>query len=157
MFRYGLIAPILNNHCDRKAYLQEVCVKKHSVPYYGFKEFSLSTVERWLSEYRKWGFERLKPKSRADKGRGRALSSYEQEVVLELQRKNMHLSMTAFYDLAIKCSVFEPQNVSYHSVNRLLSNNQMLRMGKDPTVQCKRFSYDTVSTLWQGDCLLDLI
>jgi len=53
LFRYGLIAPILNNHCDRKIYLQEVCAQKHNVPYYGLKEFSLSTVERWLSEYRK--------------------------------------------------------------------------------------------------------
>ena len=29
LFRYGLIAPILNQHCDRKPYLQEVCAKKH--------------------------------------------------------------------------------------------------------------------------------
>ena len=151
LFRYGLIAPILNNHCDRKTYLQEICAQKHNVPYYGLKEFSLSTVERWLSEYRKWGFEALKPKPRADKGQTRALSTDAQETVLELRRKNMHLSMTSFYELAVKRGIFEPQNVSYHSVNRLLSNHQMLRMAKDPTVQRKRFAYDTVNTLWQGD------
>lgn len=46
LFRYGLIAPILNRHCDRKEYLQEICAQKHNVPYYGLKEFSPSTVER---------------------------------------------------------------------------------------------------------------
>jgi transposase InsO family protein len=151
LFRYGLIAPILNKHCDRQAYLQEICAQKHTVPYYGLKEFSLSTVERWLSGYRKWGFDELKPKPRDDKGRTRALSAEDQETVLDLRRKNMHLSMASFYELCIKRGVFEPQNVSYHSINRLLSNHQLLRMSKDPTVQRKRFAYDTVNTLWQGD------
>lgn len=151
LFRYGLIAPILNKHCDRQTYLQEICAQKHNVPYYGLKEFSLSTVERWLSNYRKWGFEELKPKARADKGHTRALCAEEQDTVLDFRRKNMHLSMTAFYELAIRRGVFEPQNVSYHSIHRLLSNNQLLRMSKDPLVQRKRFAYDTVNTLWQGD------
>lgn len=151
LFRYGLIAPILNNHCDRQAYLQEICAVKHNVPYYGVKEFSLSTVERWLSEYRKWGFEELKPKARADKGHTRALTPEEQEAVLDLRRKNMHLSMASFYEKCVRDGVFEPQNASYHSINRLLSNNQLLRMAKEPGVQRKRFAYDTVNTLWQGD------
>jgi len=151
LFRYGLIAPILNRHCDRYAYLQEICAQKHNVPYYGLKEFSLSTVERWLSCYRKWGFEELKPKARSDKGHTRALSEEDQDAVLDLRRKNMHLSTASFYDLCVKREVFEPQNVSYHSVSRLLSNHKLVRMDKDPSVQRKRFAYDTVNTLWQGD------
>jgi transposase InsO family protein len=151
LFRYGLIAPILNNHCDRKTYLQEVCAQKHTVPYYGLKEFSLSTVERWLSEYRKWGFEELKPKPREDRGQTRALTADEQDVVLDLRRKNMHLSMASFYELGIKRGVFEPQNVSYHSMNRLLGNHKLLHTSKESAVQRKRFAYDTVNTLWQGD------
>jgi hypothetical protein len=34
---------------------------------------------------------------------------------------------------------------------QLLGNNQVLRMAKNPVVQRKRFAYDTVNTLWQGD------
>jgi transposase InsO family protein len=151
LFRYGLIAPILNGHCDRKAYLQEICAQKHTVPYYGLKEFSLSTVERWLSDYRKWGFEELKPKARADKGHTRALSPEEQDAVVDFRRKNMHLSMSSFYELAVQRGLFEPQNVSYHSMNRLLGNHNLLHMSKEPNVQRKRFAYDTVNTLWQGD------
>jgi transposase InsO family protein len=151
LFRYGLIAPILNKHCDRQAYLQEICAQKHNVPYYGLKEFSLSTVERWLSDYRRWGFEELKPKARKDKGHTRALSAEEQESVVDFRRKNMHLSVASFYELAVKRGIIEPQNVSYHSISRLLGNNKLLRMDKDPLIQRKRFAYDTVNTLWQGD------
>jgi transposase InsO family protein len=151
LFRYGLIAPILNKHCDRKEYLQEVCAQKYTVPYYGLKEFSMSTVERWLSEYRRYGFDELKPKARKDKGHTRALAADEQDTVLEFRRNNMHLSMASFYELAVKRGLFEPQNVSYQSVSRLLRNNKVLKMDKDPVVQRKRFAYDTVNTLWQGD------
>jgi len=151
LFRYGLIAPILNRHCDRKEYLQEVCAQKYTVPYYGLKEFSPTTIERWLSDYRKRGFEELKPKARKDKGYTRALTTEEQETVLELRSKNMHLSMMSFYEMAVKRGVFEPQDVSYHSISRLLRNNKLLKADKDPLVQRKRFAYDTVNTLWQGD------
>jgi len=154
LFRYGLIAPILNRHCDRKTYLQEVCAKKHEMPYYGLKEFSLSTVERWLSEYRRWGFDALKPKGREDKGQSRAMTQVEQEAVLEARKLNMHQSAACFYDQCIKRGLISPQNVSYHSMHRLLRNADLLRRaagtgGED--VPRRRFAYDTVNTLWQGD------
>jgi hypothetical protein len=69
----------------------------------------------------------------------------------DARRKNMHLSMASFYELGIKRGVFEPQNVSYHSMNRLLGNHKLLHTSKESAVQRKRFAYDTVNTLWQGD------
>jgi transposase InsO family protein len=153
LFRYGLIAPILNQHCERKAYLQEICAKKHEMPYYGLKEFSLSTVERWLSEYRRYGFDALKPKGRVDKGHTRAMSPEEQDAVLEQRRHVMHLSAASFYDQCVKRGLVSPQNVSYHSMHRLLSNAGLLRLEKNDASDAprRRFAYDTVNTLWQGD------
>jgi transposase InsO family protein len=154
LFRYGLIAPILNRHCDRKTYLQEVCAKKHEVPYYGLKEFSLSTVERWLSEYRRFGFDALKPKPREDKGHSRAMTQEEQDAVLEARKLNMHQSAAGFYDQCVKRGLISPQQVSYHSMHRLLRNADMLRKvgpGNASDTLRKRFAYDTVNTLWQGD------
>jgi hypothetical protein len=53
--------------------------------------------------------------------------------------------------LLIKRNFVEPQDVSYQSINRLLSNHKLLRAGNEPNIQRKRFAYDTVNTLWQGD------
>jgi transposase InsO family protein len=151
LFRYGMIAPILNDHCDRGEYLAEVSAKKHSVPYYGVKEFSMSTIERWLSTYKRWGFEGLKPKARNDRGHSRALSDGEQQRIITFRQKNMHLTSVSFYELCVKNDLLNPQNASYHSVYRLLNNNKLLRMDKKTDIERKRFAYDTVNTLWQGD------
>jgi len=152
LFRYGLIAPVLNEQCDRKTYLAEAAAKRYNVPYYGVKEFSLSTIERWLSDYRRHGFEGLKPVPRRDKGHSRALSEDEQDNLIDYRQKNMHLSVSAFYELCVKRGILEPQNVSYHSVYRLLSRRQLLRMSPQASnVERRRFAYDTVNALWQGD------
>ena len=44
-----------------------------------------------------------------------------------------------------------PQSASYHSIYRILSYKNLLRIDKKSTVERKRFEYDTVNTLWQGD------
>ena len=42
LFRYGIIAPILNGQVNNQTeYLAEVCSQVHQVPYYGPKEFAL--------------------------------------------------------------------------------------------------------------------
>ena len=152
IFRYGLIAPILNEQCDRKTYLSETAAKRYNVPYYGIKEFSMSTIERWLSDYRKFGFDGLKPAARSDKGRSRAMVEELQEKVIEFRKNNMHLTVTAFYELSVKRGILDPQSVSYHSVYRLMSNHNLLRMNQSPSsVDRRRFAYDSVNSLWQGD------
>ena len=86
LFRYGLIAPILNGQVENQTeYLAEVCSKVHDVPYYGPREFAPKTISCWLLAYRKEGFEGLKPKRRSDKGSSRALSSEMEEHLLRLQ------------------------------------------------------------------------
>lgn len=151
LFRYGLIAPILNKHCDRHDYLSEICAKKHNVPYFGIKEFSPSTIERWLSDYKRWSFQGLKPRMRNDKGSSRALSPTEQELIMECRHKNMHLSTVSFYELCVEKGLVSPQSASYHSIYRILSYKNLIHIDKKSTVERKRFEYDTVNTLWQGD------
>jgi len=74
LFRYGLLAPLLNEQVDRKDYLAQVSAKKHPVPHLGEKEFSPKTILSWLLTYRRLGFEGLKPKRRSDRGQSRTLS-----------------------------------------------------------------------------------
>lgn len=54
LFRYGLIAPILNGQvANQKEYLAEVAGKVHQVPHYGPKEFTHKTLAGWLLAYRR--------------------------------------------------------------------------------------------------------
>lgn len=46
LFRYGLIAPLLNGQVpSSQEYLAEICGKVHDVPYYGRKEFTPKTIQ----------------------------------------------------------------------------------------------------------------
>jgi hypothetical protein len=46
LFRYGLIAPILNGQVEiQKDYLAKISAITHQVPYYGIKEFTPKTIE----------------------------------------------------------------------------------------------------------------
>jgi hypothetical protein len=50
LFRFGLIAPLLNNQVDdSKAYLEKISSQVHDVPYYGRREYSERTIRRWTS------------------------------------------------------------------------------------------------------------
>ncbi|BBB89408.1 DDE-type integrase/transposase/recombinase [Methylomusa anaerophila] len=152
LFRYGLIAPLLNDQVDSKQdYLSEICAKFHEVPYYGRKEFAPKTLEGWLRDYRRGGFVALKPKGRSDRGRSRVISPELKEQIIASRQKNRELSVVLFYEKLVKNTVLAPDKVSYHSVYRLLKSQQLLWPEEKALKERKRFSYDKVNILWQGD------
>ena len=152
LFRYGLISPLLNNQVtSKKDYIAEICGKVHNVPYYGRKSFAPKTIESWLRDYRRGGFTALKPKGRSDKGSCRALKPEEKEHILELRKKYRFLSVVLFYEQLVRDATVTPDNVSYHTIYRLLKINNLLERDALPPKERKRFSYDKINILWQGD------
>lgn len=152
LFRYGLIAPILNNQVEsRKDYLAEICSRIHQVPCYGPKEYTPKTVECWLLAYRRYGFDGLKPKPRSDHGQFRAISSELKEKVLDLRREKMNLSVTLFREQMILNGDILPSDMSYSTLYRFLKKEGLTGKEKRRDPDRKRFCYDKVNMLWQGD------
>jgi transposase InsO family protein len=151
LFRYGLLAPLLNEQVDRKDYLAQVSAKKHPVPHLGEKEFSPKTILSWLLTYRRLGFEGLKPKRRSDRGQSRTLSPDQQDHLLALRREMRLMPVTVFYDQLIENGEILPHEVSYTTVYRLLKKHGLLGKEMVKSPERKRFAYDTVNMLWQAD------
>lgn len=152
LFRYGLLAPIITGQVHSKSeYLAKVAAKKHSVPYYGEKEFTPKTMAAWLLTYKREGFEGLKPKKRSDRGQPRRLSREQEEHILALRRLEREMPVTVFYDRLVDKGEILPTEVSYTTVYRLLKNYGLVGKGTEKNPERKRFAYDTVNTLWQGD------
>lgn len=152
LFRYGLIAPILNGQINsQKDYLAKICSQIHQVPYYGAKEFTPKTLSSWVLNYRRVGFDGLKPQRRSDRGQSRKLNREFEEHLLALRKEERGLPVSVFYDQLVDKGEILPKEVSYSTVYRLLKKHSM--MGKDVAkpLERKRFAYDTVNTLWQGD------
>ena len=152
LFRYGLIAPLLNGQvASNQEYLAEVCGKVHEVPYYGRKEFTPKTIQCWLRAYRSLGFTSLKPKGRSDRGASRVISSELKDRVLALRQKHRLLSAMLFYETIVSEGILSPDKVSYHTIYRLLKAHNLLERDGKPTQERKRFAYDKINVLWQGD------
>jgi putative transposase len=152
LFRYGLIAPLLNIQSGSKSdYLAEICSRAHQVPYWGAKEYSRNTVDEWLRIYKKEGFDGLKPRQRSDKGRSRIIPLELQEPILELRRERRDLPVSMFYDLLVEKGMIMKADFSYSTIYRLLKKHELLGKEKRKEPERKRFAYDTVNILWQTD------
>ncbi len=156
LFRFGLIAPLLNNQVDDpKAYLERISSLVHDVPYYGKKEYCEKTFRRWLWDYRKNNLEGLKPQNRKDKGSSRVISEVLAEKIIAFRHENPGLSVMLLYDQMAKDGLILRSKVSYHSVYRFLKKKNLAKPLVDKVVakDRKRFAYDEVNRMWQGDMM----
>jgi putative transposase len=76
LFRFGLIAPLLNDAFEGAAmsYFRKVTADPLEVPYQGLRNYSPLTIKGWLQDYRTGGLEALMPRHRCDLGQFRAIS-----------------------------------------------------------------------------------
>ena len=154
LFRYGLIAPLLNGQVNPKEYFQELEGKVHTVPHYGERKIAAKTIQEWLLHYRRNGFDALKPKRRADRGNARRLSPDEKDHILEIRKKSLHMPVSVFYEQLIARGEITKKQVSYATINRLLKKHKLAgrnHISFHPEKERKRFAYDKVNVLWQAD------
>jgi putative transposase len=151
LFRYGLIAPLLNGQVDPKEYLKELEGKIHSIPYYGERKIAAKTMQEWLLHYRRNGFEALKPKKRTDRGNSRRLSPDDQDHILEIRKKSLHMPISVFYEQLIERGELQKNQISYSTINRLLKKHNLVGKQMVATPERKRFAHEKVNMLWQAD------
>jgi len=151
LFRYGLIAPLLNGQVDPKEYLNGLEDKVHSVPYYGERKIAEKTMKEWLLHYRRNGFDALKPKKRMDKGNSRRLSPDDQDLVLEIRKKSLHMPVSVFYEQLIEHGEIRKNEISYSTIIRLLKKHNLVGKQIVATPERKRFAHEKVNVLWQAD------
>jgi putative transposase len=151
LFRYGLIAPLLNEQVEAKTYLTEVTVKVHDMPYYGERKIATKTVQHWLLLYRREGFDGLKPRHRGDRGTSRRLTPDQEDHVLALRREIPEMPVTVFYKRLIETGDIRANEASYTTVYRLLKNHRLVGKARGASPERKRFAHEYVNALWQGD------
>ena len=154
LFRYGLIAPLLNGQIEPKEYFNELEGKIHKVPYYGERKVAAKTIQEWLLHYRRNGFDALKPKRRSDRGNSRRLSPDDKDHILEIRKDYLYMPVSVFYEQLIKRGEIQKHEVSYATINRLLKKHGLAgrnHMSFHLEKERKRFAYDKVNVLWQAD------
>ena len=154
LFRFSLIAPLLNNQVeDTNAYLEMVSSKQHDVPHYGRREYSAKTIRLWLLHYRQGGLDSLIPPTRKDKGVPRSIAPALGEKLLEMRRERSDLSVQLFYDELVRHGVLLRHETSYYSVYRFLKRHNLHKAPPETKAiqkDRKKFAFDQVQPSLAG-------
>ena len=152
-WRFGLIAPVIQNtylEVSEMAYYRRVTEQPLARPDGIEVQLSPNTLQKWTSEYRRYGFEALIPKERADKGSTRVLTPEAEEEIRRVLEKFPRLKGQQICD-HLKENGFSANTLSPRSVQRYIRNhdlrNPVYRQEKDR----KAFEAEEFGDIWQAD------
>ena len=154
--RYEIIAPLLMRPLPRgtqKLILEELTGTMHVDEQNRLVYIGKRTIERYLSQYLKFGMDGLKPKVRPEKGVLNAFPSAALEEAVKVRLAHPELSADSIIDLLRSAKVLGADQMCVSTLNRHLR-----RLGKDrpslKRVVRKRFrllSVHGAHVLWQCD------
>ena len=89
LMRYGAIAPLIagldEEYPSQSAFYEEIAAKGITGPDGKVRHYAPATIEKWYLNYKKYGFDALVPKARADAGMSRKLDDELQEQIRYLK------------------------------------------------------------------------
>lgn len=151
--RYQLISPVLAEPARaQNEYFRTQAAREHDFPRYGPRKVSVSTLKSWLRQYRKHGFEALKPKSRSDVGRPRRI---DQELlkVIEIKCKAYpHLSKQRLYESLLDQGLLGEPPIHYNTLLRAVKSHGWLALKARSDLR-KAYEVEHINELWVCDFL----
>ena len=152
-WRLGLIAPVIQNtylETSEAAYYRRITERPIQRPDGEMVELSPNTLQKWVSEYRKGGFEALLPKARSDKGSTRVLPEEAKEEIRRLLEKFPRLKGQQICE-HLKENGFVAMTVSARSVQRYIRSNDLRNPVLLQTKERKAFEAEEFGEIWQAD------
>lgn len=116
--------------------------------------YSTATLERWYYAYKAHGLEGLRPKTRADKGRGRELNDEQRELLLGIRKEHPNASVPLILETLIADGRLEKNAISATTVRRLYTEHGLDRVSLGQSGGGKvrlRWQAEHPGALWHGD------
>ena len=152
-FRFALIAPVIQDlypDASRTAYYKRITEKPLTFPDGTVKQVSYKTIEKWVSNYQRFGFDALMPIERSDKGGTRVLPDTAIEEIFRLKQNFPRLNATQIHEQLIKTG-FIPATVNVCAVQRFIKRND-LKGARNPNMRDRKaFEEDAFGKMWQTD------
>ena len=152
LFRYGLISSLVNGTYEDTS-LEEYYRKTASKTYTLFdKQIKVqpSTIKSWYINYKKMGYEGLKPKSRTDLNTSRKLTIDAQNKIIEYKKNYPHINGTLIYQKLIEDGYIKEDNVSKSTVLKFIRDNYILFSDKT-NVDRRAFEMQFSNDMWDAD------
>ena len=152
-YKFALIAPVIQDlftDVSRVAYYKRVTEKPLKFPDGSIRNISYKTLEKWVSNYQRFGIEGLMPQNRSDKGTTRVLSDTAIEEIYRLKSEFPRLNSTQIHEQLIH-NGFIPATVSVCAVQRFVKKND-LKSARNPNMRDRKaFEEDAFGKMWQTD------
>lgn len=116
--------------------------------------FSERTIFRYYSDYKKYGFDGLKPKSRCDKGTHPGIDEGLISDILMLKKELPARSAAKIITMLILAGRLEENSIHVRTVNRILNQYGYTRdtLSKDRRLYTKH-EKDRICAMWQSDVM----
>ena len=158
-FRYGLIAPIVSRQTpmipgELKRQLEQIASLSYTIPGSHKNQVSVRTLERFMANYRKEGWDGLKPKKRPQKN-AIALPAFVLQKAIELRRERPERSVEQIIYLLEHCGMategtLAPSTLSRHLRKAGVSRQELLQAVESSRGH-RRFEVEDVHLMWQAD------
>jgi len=159
LFRYGLMADLTHREpgeAGTYARLEEKASHSYAIPVSRRTRVAAETMRGWLREWRKGGFEALRPKPRADQGQARAIPREVADLLCTIKEDKRELSVRMVIDAA-RASGKVPVDIELApaTVHRLLSRQGLMaKQPEEPTSKDRRhFAFEKANELWMSDVM----
>ena len=158
LFRYGVIAELVGRTPaprEKEKLLCAIAAKEWSVPGSRRTRIGHSTVRDWIVLYQTHGFEGLKPSSRADAGRSRAIPEPVQELLLKLRAERPSASIDSLICAVHLCGRFAPGlRLSRSSVHRFFAAQSLpAPAAGNAEPDALAFTFPHANDLWTSDLM----
>jgi len=152
--RLALISPALNNTFTEEskiAYYRRISSNSVKLPDGSTVCYAAGTLANWESYYKRYGFDALMPKSRADIGKTRKLNDVTIEEIYRLKNTFPRINATLIYDRLIEEGFINKKEVSISTIQRFIKNNDLKAARNINMKDRKAFEEEFACGMYQGD------
>jgi putative transposase len=159
LFRYGVIADLVHLEPGRRGLygrLAEKAERHYSIPASSRTRVAVTTMRDWLRNYRRGGFDALKPKARGDLGQVRSLPPQVVDLLITLKEEHPRWAVRAIIERARESTlVCGSLALPVSTVHRLLARRGLMDSeGSDPSSKDRRrFAFERAGELWMSDVM----
>lgn len=154
LMRYGAIAPLIagldEDYPSQNAFYEDVAAKGIPGPDGRLRHYAPATIEKWYLNYKKYGFDALVPKARADAGMSRKLDDELQEQIRYLKSNYPRMSAAAIFRQLSSNGSIALGEVSESTVCRFV-NQVQLELRQTPNRDMRRYERPHINEVWCGD------
>lgn len=154
--RLALIQPGFNNTYpdeSKTAYYARIAEKPVKLPNGKEVKYSPGTLSCWESQYRKYGFEGLRPKNRDDAGKSRKLDDDTIAAIYRIHSEFPKINATEIYYKLIADGLIKASDVSLCTVQRYIKKHRIKGACSPNLKDRKAFEEEWACGMYQADTL----